>query len=62
LLRNENLSNKNKISYTFCISLQICAGDANRQLSMLVTSFEKKYIPVSCVNAESVVGHYGLEA
>jgi hypothetical protein len=48
---------KYKISYMFFISLQIDAGIANRRLSMLVSSFEKKYIPVPCIDADSVVGH-----
>ena len=29
---------------------------------MLVSSFEKKYIPVFCVGANSVVGHKSVEA
>jgi hypothetical protein len=40
-----------------CISLQIYAGLATKRLSMLVSSFEKKYIPVLGVDANSVVGH-----
>ena len=40
-----------------CISSQMYAVVANRRLSMLVSSFEKKYIPVSCVDADSEVGH-----
>jgi len=46
----------------FCIYLQIYAGVANRGLSVLVSSFEKKYIPVFCFGADSVVGHKSMEA